>query len=68
MGDHSFLSIESKDFHNLIRIFRKDVSIPSADIIKKEIMNTFYNGIKEIRKALQVCKLFLFFYYNTIKC
>ena len=31
MGDHSFLSIESKDFHNLIHLLRKDVSIPSAD-------------------------------------
>jgi hypothetical protein len=54
MGDHSFLSIESKDFHNLIHLLRKDASIPSADIIKKEIINTFNNGIKEIRKVLQV--------------
>lgn len=61
MGDHSFLSIESKDFHNLIHLLRKDVSIPSADIVKKEIMNTFNNGIKEIRKILQVCKLFFIF-------
>ncbi|CAB4473071.1 unnamed protein product [Rhizophagus irregularis] len=53
MGDHSFLSIESKDFHNLIHLLRKDASIPSADIIKKEIINTFNNGIKEIRKGLQ---------------
>ncbi|GBC36498.1 zinc finger BED domain-containing protein RICESLEEPER 2-like [Rhizophagus irregularis DAOM 181602=DAOM 197198] len=53
MGDHSFLSIESKDFHNLIHLLRKDASIPSADIIKKEIINTFNNGIKEIRKVLQ---------------
>jgi hypothetical protein len=63
MGDHSFLSIESKDFHNLIHLLRKDVSIPSADIIKKEIMNTFNNSIKEIRKVLQVCKLFFIFFY-----
>ena len=61
MGDHSFLSIESKDFHNLIHLLRKDVSISSADIVKKEIMNTFNNGIKEIRKILQVCKLFFIF-------
>ncbi|CAB5341703.1 unnamed protein product [Rhizophagus irregularis] len=54
MGDHSFLSIESKDFHNLIHLLRKDASIPSADIIKKEIINTFNNGIKEIRKVLQI--------------
>ena len=61
MGDYSFLSIESKDFHNLIHLLRKDASIPSADIVKKEIMNTFNNGIKEIRKILQVCKLFFIF-------
>ena len=61
MGDHSFLSIESKDFHNLIHLLRKDVSIPSADIVKKDIMNAFNNGIKEIRKVLQVCKLFSIF-------
>lgn len=60
MGDHSFLSIESEDFHNLIHILRKDASIPSADIIKKEIINTFKNGINEIRKVLQVCKFFFF--------
>ena len=64
MGDHSFLSIESKDFHNLIHLLRKDVSIPS---IKKEIINTFNNSIKEIRKVLQVCKLFLFFLLLNIK-
>jgi len=58
MGDHSFLSIESKDFHNLIHLLRKDVSIPSADIIKKDIMNAFNNSVKEVRKVLQVCKLF----------
>ena len=63
MGDHSFLSIESKDFHNLIHLLRKDASIPSADIIKKEIINTFNNGIKEIRKVLQVYKwIFLFLF------
>ncbi|CAB4391844.1 unnamed protein product [Rhizophagus irregularis] len=53
MGDRFFLSIESKDFHNLIHLLRKDASIPSADIIKKEIINTFNNGIKEICKVLQ---------------
>ena len=63
MGNYSFLSIESKDFYNLIHFLRKDVSIPSADIIKKEIMNTFNNSIKEIRKVLQVCKLFFIFFY-----
>ena len=61
MGDHSFLSIESKDFHNLIHLLRKDVSIPSADIIKKDIMNAFNNSVKEVRKVLQVCKLFSIF-------
>ncbi|PKY41935.1 hypothetical protein RhiirA4_417058 [Rhizophagus irregularis] len=30
-----------------------DVSISSANIIKKEIINTFNNGIKEIHKILQ---------------
>jgi len=62
MGDHSFLSIESEDFHNLIHLLRKDAPIPSADTIKKEIMNTFNNSIKEIRKILQVCKLFFIFF------
>jgi hypothetical protein len=62
MDDHSFLSIESKAFHNLIHLLHKDVLIPSADTIKKEIINTFNNGIKEIRKVLQVCKLFFIFF------
>jgi hypothetical protein len=57
MGNHSFLSIESRDFHNLINYLNKDVSVPSADTIKKEIMNSFNNNIKTIRQILQVNKL-----------
>ena len=67
MGDHSFLSTESKDFHNLIHLLRKDAPIPSADTIKKEIINIFNNGVKEICKVLQVCKLFFIFLLLNIK-
>jgi hypothetical protein len=54
MGNHSFASIESKDFHNLICYLHKDASVPSADTIKKEIMNTYNNNTKKIRQVLQV--------------
>jgi hypothetical protein len=54
MGDHSFISVESKDFHNLIHSLQKDVSIPSADTIKKEIIDTFNNNTKKIKQILQV--------------
>lgn len=67
MGDHSFLSIEAKDFRDLIHLLRKDAPIPSADTIKKDIINTFNNGVKEIRKVLQVCKLFFIFLLLNIK-
>jgi hypothetical protein len=56
MGDHSFRSIESVDFHNMIHILRKDAIIPSADTIKTDIINTFNDSIKKIRQTLQVSK------------
>lgn len=55
MGDHSFRSIESKEFHNLIHILRKDAPIPSADTIKKDIIDTFDNSLKKVCQILQVC-------------
>ncbi len=62
MGDHFFLSVESKDFHNLLHFLRKDAFIPSADIIKKEIIITFNNNLQKMRQILQVSKLYFFFY------
>ena len=59
MGNHSFTSIESKDFHNLINYLHKDASVPSADTIKKEIMNTYNNNTKKVQRVLQVNKLYL---------
>lgn len=56
MGDHSFRSIESADFHNLIHILRKDAVVPSADTLKKDIINTYNDSIKKIRHNLQVSK------------
>ena len=68
MGDHSFISVESKDFHNLIHSLQKNVSILSADIIKKEIIDTFNSNTKKINQILQVsyiCFLLnLFFIFN----
>ena len=59
MGNHSFASIESKDFCNLINYLHKDVSVPSANTVKKEIMNTFNDNTKKIQQILQVNKLYL---------
>ena len=59
MGNHSFASIQSEDFHNLINYLHKDASVPSANTIKKEIINTFNNNTKKIRQILQVNKLYL---------
>lgn len=65
MGDHSFLSVESEDFRNMIWLLRRDVSIPSADTLKKDIINTFNDSFKKIRHNLQVSKLIIFvFYWN----
>jgi len=52
MDDHSFLSIESKDFHNLLHLLRKDAFIPLADIIKKEIIITFNNNLQKMCQIL----------------
>jgi hypothetical protein len=60
MGNHSFASIESKDFHNLINYLNKDASVPSANVIKKKIMNTFDNNTKKVRQVLQVNKFICF--------
>jgi len=60
MGDHSFLSIESIDFHNMIHILRKDVMIPSADTLKKDIINIYKDNFKKISHNLQVSKLIVF--------
>ena len=56
MGNHSFASIESKDFHNLISYLHRDALVPSADTIKKEIINTFNNNTKKVQQILQVNK------------
>ena len=59
MGNHSFASIESKDFHNLINYLHKDISVPFTNTVKKEIMNTFNDNTKKIQQILQVNKLYL---------
>ena len=61
MGNHSFNSIESKDFHNLINYLHKDASVPSGITIKKEIINAFNNSKKKIQQVLQVNKLYLLY-------
>jgi hypothetical protein len=61
MGNHSFNSIESKDFCNLINYLHKDASVPSAMTIKKEIINAFNNSKKKIQQVLQVNKLYLLY-------
>ena len=63
MGDHSFLNVESKDFRNLLHLLRKDAFIPSADIIKKEIITTFNNNLQKMCQILQVSKLYFFCFY-----
>jgi hypothetical protein len=62
MGNHSFNSIQSEDFRNLINFLHKDASVPSANTIKKEIMNAFDNNTKKIRQILQVNKLLYLLY------
>lgn len=62
MGDHSFLSIESNDFRNMIHLLRKDVQIPSADTLKNDIIDTFKNSFKKIRHNLQVIILVIFIF------
>lgn len=66
MGNHSFTSIESKDFHNLINFLHKDASVPSADTIKKEIINTFNNNTRKVRQILQVNKLYYLLFIKFI--
>ncbi len=63
MDDHSFLSVESKDFCNLLHLLCKDAFISSADIIKKEIITTFNNNLQKMRQILQVSKLYFFCFY-----
>ena len=63
MDDHSFLNVESKDFHNLLHLLHKDAFISSADIIKKEIIIIFNNNLQKIRQILQVSKLYFFYFY-----
>lgn len=62
MGDHSFLSIESNDFRNMIHLLHKDVQIPSADTLKNDIIDTFKNSFKKIRHNLQVIILVIFIF------
>ena len=62
MGDHSFLSIESDDFRNMILNLRKDAFIPSADTIKNDIINNFNNNLKKMRHKFQVSKLIIYLY------
>ena len=57
MGDHSFYSVESDDFRNMIRLLRKDVIILSADTIKNDIIKTYNENFKKIRQILQVSNL-----------
>ena len=63
IGDHSFLSVEFKDFHNLLHLLCKDAFILSVDIIKKEIIITFNNNLQKMRQILQVSKLYFFCFY-----
>ena len=50
MGDHSFLSVKSKNFCNLLHLLCKDAFIPSVDIIKKEIITIFNNNLQKYVK------------------
>jgi len=52
MGNYSFLNIESKDFCNLLYLLYKDAFIPSADIIKKEIIIIFNNNLQKMHQIL----------------
>ena len=61
----SFLNIESGEFHGIIHILRRDVFVPSADTIKKDMMKVYDNSFKKICQMLQVSKWYLlncFFY------
>jgi len=66
MGDHSFLSVEYEEFRNMLLLLRKDIQIPSADTLKKDIINTFNDGFKKIRHNLQVSKLIIFIFFIGI--
>ena len=66
MGDHFFLSVESEEFRNMLLLLRKDIQIPSADTLKKDIINTFNDGFKKIRHNLQVSKLIIFIFFIGI--
>ena len=66
MGDHPFLSVESEEFRNMLLLLRKDIQIPSADTLKKDIINTFNDGFKKIRHNLQVSKLIIFIFFIGI--
>ena len=57
MGDHSFYSVESNDFCNMIRLLHKDVIILSADTVKNDIIKTYNENFKKICQILQVSNL-----------
>ena len=59
MDNLPFMSVESKDFRNLVWNLRKDAFIPSADTIKNEIMSIFDDSLKKIRHILQVSILYI---------
>ena len=66
MGDHFFLSVESKDFYNLLHLLYKNAFISSVNIIKKEIIITFNNNLQKICQILQVSKLYFFLFLLKI--
>ena len=66
MDNLPFMSVESKDFRNLIWNLRKDSFIPSADTIKNEIMSIFDDSLKKIRHILQVSILYIHYTYILI--
>jgi len=57
MGDHSFYSVESDDFYNMICLLCKNVIILSADTVKNDIIKTYNENFKKIRQILQVSNL-----------
>jgi len=63
MGDHSFYSVESDDFCNMICLLHKDVIILSADTVKNDIIKTYNENFKKICQILQVIKLIIFAFY-----
>ena len=64
MDNLPFMSVESKDFRNLVWNLHKDSFIPSADTIKNEIMSIFDDSLKKIRHILQVSILYIYIIIN----